>query len=248
MMSRLEEYKILEKRMQNDSQVGYLLMTALLAIFPVAYTLSLNYIFKALSDHHYSASLSIASLAGFVSMLSLLLGMCVQLRFRDTGEIRRARAIQIERALGYSSFRLFKDTSEIEEQDDVSNFFLELGGIVNNKRRNSDRASDPESGELIKIGKSFHNKVVIGQMRITEQFAWFIIIIDLIWLIPIWIVILFYGNNSLHFVGMLYFIIAHIPFALTLGIADENGLLILRKSNDESSRTANEENLMKDPE
>jgi len=107
----MEEYKALEARMQNDSRVGYNLMSALTAISSAIFTGTIALLSRVIPNG-LSPELLILILLGAVgSLFSLFMAKKIQLRFKDTGDIRMARAKDIEEELGLWSFRLFDNAS-----------------------------------------------------------------------------------------------------------------------------------------
>jgi hypothetical protein len=103
-----EEYKALEARMHNDSRVIYGLVAAQLALafgFLSAFFAYLDRIEDASAIE--VGQVLTALVLGASSILVMIITSFIQRRVNDTGNIRRARAVQLEFALGIHSFRLF---------------------------------------------------------------------------------------------------------------------------------------------
>jgi hypothetical protein len=114
--TRLAEYGFLERRTQNDSRICYGLVTALMATSWALLSVSFNLFDKVPggeSQGTYESIIRAIPAIGGLILLYFALG--VQSRFNDTGNIRRARAIQIEKEVGFSSFTLFEPWKRFQE-------------------------------------------------------------------------------------------------------------------------------------
>jgi hypothetical protein len=126
-----KEYSALEARMHNDSRVSYALMAALLAAGITLLATSLQGFASINLEPKGVSAVGITSpfLLGILSWLAVKVATIVQERFRDTGRIRQARAIQIEHQLKVYSFRLFHPW--VRTSDDVpKGYFCTLGKIT----------------------------------------------------------------------------------------------------------------------
>jgi len=126
-----KEYCALEARMHNDSRVSYAVIAALLAAGVTLLATSLAGFASVNIDPKRASSAEIVYpiLSGILSWLSVKGAVVVQERFRDTGCVRQARAVQIEQQLKVYSFRLFHPW--VRTNDDVpEGYFHTLGRIT----------------------------------------------------------------------------------------------------------------------
>lgn len=120
-----EEYKVIEARLHSDSKVAYAILGSFLAgsfILISAFVSTL--ISAAESDETTLARWALPIVTGFFAAVLVYLGSRTFTRFNETGDVRRARAVNLEKQLQISSFRMFPPWVEVDLED-----YLALGEI-----------------------------------------------------------------------------------------------------------------------
>lgn len=143
----IAEHRALEKRMQNDSNIAYAVYTASIAAVAILLTASLDLYFK---DQSARPSAMVLSL---LAIILSLISMPVMERINATGEIRRARAVQIEKEIGFFSFRLFEPWGVTIPED----YFITLGEIA---EKNVWDGSDVSRANFILAGRLYRNELM----------------------------------------------------------------------------------------
>jgi hypothetical protein len=169
----LVEYGALERRIQNDSRVAYGLATALIA-FATAILAAIAGLFLTRILDKTNVFI-IVFLLGNAAIIALYVGHCILKRFRETGDMRIARAIQIEDRLNIFSFRLFPPWNNLP--NDYLWRFGETVSFLKWDGSNVDQRILLESIGSIQLTKIFKS------MRITKLYDVIIGIFFIIWLI-----------------------------------------------------------------
>ena len=117
--------------MQNDSVIAFTVVAALLAASVTLLSASLAY-FVSIGPTTNNTDLTkflFAIIPGIAALLLIRAAITVHDRFRDTGMVRHARAVQIEQELRIHSFRLFSPWVQ-NLQDVPPGYFPILGQIA----------------------------------------------------------------------------------------------------------------------
>jgi len=123
-----EEYKVLEARLHSDSNVAYAILGSFLAGSFVLLSVAISTLIDAAESQTLSfASLAVATVTGLFASALVYLGIRIFTRFNETGDIRRSRAVRLEKDLQISSFRMFPPWVEVDPAD-----YLALGEIATN--------------------------------------------------------------------------------------------------------------------
>jgi len=105
---RWQEYRVLEARMQNDSRLVYGLIAAQYGLAFGFLSALFVYLGRIEDLSRIGATQFLTAIAlGVSSIFILVVSQMIQKRLNDTGNVRRARAVQLEYLLGIHSFRLF---------------------------------------------------------------------------------------------------------------------------------------------
>jgi hypothetical protein len=109
----MAEHDSLERRMQNDSRIYYGLITSLYG-FAVALLSGYVYYLSKTNGDGLTLFRITASLAVVIASIAILaLAGMIQDRLNAVGDLRRARAVEIEKEIGIFSFRLFPPWTEV---------------------------------------------------------------------------------------------------------------------------------------
>ncbi len=118
-----EEYRVIEARLHNDSKINYAIVGSFLAGAFILFSAFVSTLISAAeSDQTSLTKWALPITTGLFAVLLVYFGKRVFVRFNETGEIRRARAIHLERLLQIASFRLFPPWVEMDPED-----YLALG-------------------------------------------------------------------------------------------------------------------------
>jgi hypothetical protein len=167
----LVEYQALERRLQNDANVGY--------AFAGAMSVASLAVFSLLASRFAVDTISwkgviITIIAAAVSIAGLVISYRVLLRFRDAGDIRMARAVWIEEQRHMYSFRLFPPWSE-----KPPDFRLKLGELKD--RRVCDDKDNDEKRRALETAGDIAYSAFAKSSRVTKLFRDFIYTMCMIW-------------------------------------------------------------------
>ena len=129
-----EEYKVLEARLHSDSTISYAILGSFLAGSFVLFSVFVSTLLAAAELEKATISdWALPVITGFFAAILVYLGSRIFMRFNDTGEIRRSRAVHLEKVLGISSFRMFPPWVVVDPDD-----YLALGEIFSRVSWNGD--------------------------------------------------------------------------------------------------------------
>jgi len=182
----ISEYNALESRVQNDSRVFYSVIVGLVALAGTSLSAYLLYLSNLSGWNSLDSRQKLNSFVlAIMPIVFLYMATRVQKRLISTGDIRIARASQLEQDLGFRSFRLFPPFRHTDDD-----YYYGLGRIA---RARQSRGKKVSREEIIEEGKRFYSKTVDG-IRISGMY-WVMLII-VMFLIILWAAIAFlYGSN-----------------------------------------------------
>jgi hypothetical protein len=132
-LNDVAEYNILEQRIQHDSRIAYTVVTSFLIASFALFGTSMTIFIDSSSFWESGVNASVPSLLNMsvpillviLSIILIAISNYILTKFNETGDIRIARAIQIERNNNLYSFRLFPPWREFP--DPPQEFMITLG-------------------------------------------------------------------------------------------------------------------------
>lgn len=190
---RIAEYNLLEARTHSDSNVGYILITTLMALSVAMFSIVGSIMIDSPSITYGMAFLSM--LIAIVSMMALIMGSWVQERFNRAGKIRIARCTVLEEELGIFQFRLFEPNGFGNEKWKVRFFEVLNEGRINNRgfgfcdKNDARPISDSESDKNVVNWRDWFKQYP----RVSETYILFVLMMGALW----WsfIVLIFYETS-----------------------------------------------------
>lgn len=174
----LDEYRAIENRLQNDSRVFYSVIVALLILTGSSFLAYLSYLQSFQGKEIFQILLGEWIIFGSLALLPLIFilsAVLIQSRIIRVGNIRIARAIEIEQHLDMRNFRLFHPWHVVDD-----NYFAILG-LVSEPPAKGDPYKLPLYYE--EIGKKYYEKTMHPRFRKVSrilQIATFTVILILV--------------------------------------------------------------------